>query len=237
MTEIIGLIPARGGSKGIPKKNIRDLAGKPLIAWTIGTALKSKVCSRLIVTTEDPEIMNISREWGAEVPFIRPKHLAGDATTSIAVIHHAIEYLLKEGAKESDYILLLQPTSPLRNEGDIKNVIEIGRSKHAVAVLSVTESPYHPCKMHLITTHGVLKRFVKNNSADNVPRQNLPKVYAENGAVYLNRISSLLEEKTLIPENKTHPYIMPFERSIDIDTLWDFYLAELILKDQKNIRH
>jgi len=234
MTEIIGLIPARAGSKGIPGKNIKILSGKPLIAWTIEAALRSKTCSRLIVSTESETVKKISQEWGAEVPFIRPQHLASDTTTSISVINHAIEYLLNEGFKESDYILLLQPTSPLRNEVDIQNAITIGQSKHAIAVISVTEPQYHPCKTHIITPQGVLQRFFKNHS-DNERRQNLPTTYAENGAIYLNRISSLTEEQTFIPENKTHPYIMPPERSIDIDTPWDLHLAELILKDQKEV--
>lgn len=225
MTEIIGLIPARGGSKGIPGKNTKNLSGKPLIAWTIEAALKSKVCSRLIVSTDSQEIKKIAQDFGAEVPFIRPKHLASDTATSISVINHAIEYLRNEGIKESDYILLLQPTSPLRNEEDIQNVITIGQSKYAVAVISVTESHYHPCKTHMITPQGVLQRFFKNNS-DNERRQDLPIVYAENGAIYLNRISSLVEEQTFIPENKTYPYILPPERSIDIDTSWDLYLAD-----------
>jgi CMP-N,N'-diacetyllegionaminic acid synthase len=231
MTEIIGLIPARGGSKGIPGKNMCVLAGKPLIAWTIETALNSKACSRLIVSTDSQDIKRIAQDWGADVPFIRPDHLANDTATSISVVNHAIEFLRNEGTKESDYILLLQPTSPLRKEVDIQNVIDIGLSKDAVAVMSVTEPTYHPCKTHVITPQGVLQRFFKNNS-DNERRQDLPLVYAENGAVYLNRISSLIKEQTFIPENKTYPYIMPRERSIDVDTFWDLYLAELILKDQ-----
>jgi CMP-N,N'-diacetyllegionaminic acid synthase len=231
MVEIIGLIPAREGSKGIPGKNIRDLAGKPLIAWTIETALNSKACSRLIVSTDSQDIKTIAQDWGAEVPFIRPDHLANDTATSISVVNHAIEFLRNDGTKESDYILLLQPTSPLRKEEDIQKVIDIGQLKDAVAVISVTEPSYHPCKTHMITPKGVLQRFFKNNS-DNERRQDLPLAYAENGAVYLNRISSLTKEQTFIPKNKTYPYIMPPERSIDVDTLWDLYLAELILKDQ-----
>ena len=233
MTEIIGLIPARGESKGIPGKNIKRLAGKPLIAWTIETALNSKACSRLIVSTDSQVIRKISEDWGAEVPFIRPKQLASDTATSIAVVNHSIEYLRNEGINESDYLLLLQPTSPLRNEEDILKVIEIRQLKHAEAVISVTEPQYHPYKTHIITQKGILKRIFKANY-DNERRQDLPLTYAENGAIYLNSISSLLKKQTFIPENLTHPYIMPIERSIDIDTPWDFYLAELILKDQNN---
>ena len=232
--KIIAIIPARGGSKGLPGKNIRDLAGKPLIAWTIETALNSKACSRLIVSTDSQDIKKIAQDWGAEVPFIRPKPLASDTATSISVVNHAIKYLQNDGIKETDYMLLLQPTSPLRTGVDIQNAIDLGKSKQAVAVISVTESNYHPCKTHLITQQGVLQKFFKNSS-DNERRQDLPLTYAENGAIYLNRISSLLEEQMFIPENKTHPYIMPPERSIDIDTPWDLYVADLILKDPKII--
>lgn len=235
MTQIIGLITARGGSKGIPGKNIKNLAGKPLIAWTIEAALNSKTCSRLIVSTDSQDIKKIALDWGAEVPFIRPEVLSGDTTDSISVAHHAIHYLMSEGIQESDYILLLQPTSPLRDEEDIKNVVTIGQSQQAESVMSITECPYNPYKTHIISPKGLLSRFI-TNTYDNVPRQNLPLIYVENGAVYLNKISSLLEKKTFIPENKTLPYIMPIERSLDIDTHWDLYLAELILRDkQKNI--
>lgn len=229
---IIGLIPARGGSKGIPGKNIKNLAGKPLIAWTIEAALNSKTCSRLIVSTDNLDIKKIAQDWGAEVPFIRPENLSGDTVESILVAHHAINYLLSEGMQKSDYILLLQPTSPLRDEQDIKNVIDIGQLQQAEAVMSVTECPYNPYKTHTISHQGVLQRFI-TKTFDNVPRQNLPSVYVENGAVYLNRISSLIEKKTFIPENKTVPYIMPLDRSLDIDTPWDLYLAELILHEKQ----
>lgn len=232
---IIGLIPARGGSKEIPGKNIKNLAGKPLIAWTIEAALNNKICSRLIVSTDDQDIKKIAQNWGADVPFIRPKTLASDTATAISVVYHAIEYLQNDGIKESDYILLLQPTSPLRTGEDIKNAIDLGKSKQAVAVISVTVPPYHPCKTHMITHQGILQRFFVNNS-DNERRQDLPPAYAENGAIYFNKISSLLEEKTFLPENKTHAYIMPPERSIDIDTLWDFWLVEQILNNQKIIQ-
>lgn len=236
MNRIIGIIPARGGSKGIPEKNIRDLAGKPLIAWTIEAALKSNVCSRIIVSTDNQKIMDVARHWGAEVPFIRPDHLSTDTSTSVSVIQHAIDFLFSEGIQESDYILLLQPTSPLREDTDIKNVVDIARSKHAEAVVSVTESHFHPQKALIITHQGNLQRYF-TNKYDNVRRQDIPPAYAENGAVYLNRISTFLKEKTFLPQNKTTPYIMPPERSMDIDTLWDLRLAELIINMKSDKNH
>lgn len=231
MVKIIGLITARGGSKGVPGKNIKELVGKPLIAWTIESALNSRVCSKLIVSSDDNEILNVAREWGAEVPFIRPPHLAGDKTTSIEVIFHAIEYLQDEGFKESDYILLLQPTSPLRTVDDIKNAINIAKLKQADAVVSVIDAPSHPFMVKKINPDGILNSFFKNDF-NNGRRQDLPSAYALNGAIYLNKISSLLKEKTFLPENKTYAYLMPPERSIDIDTLWDFHLSKLIIEDR-----
>ena len=232
MKDIIGIIPARGGSKGIPGKNIRNLAGKPLISWTIETALNSKACSRLIVSTDNQNIVKIAQDWGAEVPFIRPEYLSGDTAESISLVHHAIEYLLDEGIKKSDYILLLQPTSPLRIAKDILNSIDIAQSKNAFAVVSVTDSPSHPYLTKKITKDGILEDFIIGNF-DNMRRQDMPPAYALNGAIYLNKISSLLEEKTFLPKNKTVPYIMPLDRSLDIDTQWDLHLADLILRDKQ----
>ena len=236
MNSILALIPARGGSKGIPEKNTRDLAGKPLIAWTIETALNSNVCSKIVVTTENQKIIAIAQDWGAEVPFIRPEHLSGDEATSISVVQHAIEYFLTIGFDKSDYILLLQPTSPLRATEDIKNAVDIAQSKQADAVVSVTDAPSHPYLTKKIKPTGMLQSFF-DEKFDNIRRQDLPPAYALNGAIYLNRISSLIEEKTFLPENKTYAYIMPPERSIDIDTPWDLRLAELIITDQKISLH
>jgi len=236
MNSILALIPARGGSKGIPEKNTRDLAGKPLIAWTIETALNSNVCSKIVVTTENQKIIAIAQDWGAEVPFIRPEHLSGDEATSISVVQHAIEYFLTIGFDKSDYILLLQPTSPLRATEDIKNAVDIAQSKQADAVVSVTDAPSHPYLTKKINPTGMLQSFF-DEKFDNIRRQDLPPAYALNGAIYLNRISSLIEEKTFLPENKTYGYIMPPERSIDIDTPWDLRLAELIITDQKISLH
>jgi CMP-N,N'-diacetyllegionaminic acid synthase len=233
MTKIIGLIPARGGSKGIPGKNIKELAGKPLIAWTIEAALDSKILARILVSTDDEKIANVAREWGAEVSFMRPEYLSVDNSTSISVVHHAIQYLFEEGIHGSDYLLLLQPTSPLRIGKDIISAIDIAKLKDAAAVVSVTDSPIHPYLTKKITKEGVLENFIIGNF-DNMRRQDMPAAYALNGAIYLNKISSLHERETFIPENETHPYIMPADRSIDIDTVWDFYLAELVLRDRQN---
>jgi CMP-N-acetylneuraminic acid synthetase len=191
MAEIIGLITARGGSKRLPGKNIKTLAGKPMIAWTIEAAEESKQCSRIIVSTEDDKIAYVSSQWGAEV-LTRPKALAKDDTLSIDVIVHAINEL---GLGNADYILLLQPTSPLRTSGDIKNAVRMMRDTNAVAVVSATGTELKP-----------------------------------NGAIYLNRVDSLLTDRTFYPEGKTVWYSMPPERSVDVDEQWQFDTAECFLK-------
>ena len=225
---ILGLIPARGGSKGIPGKNIKYLAGKPLIAWTIESALKSKTCSRLIVTTDDEKIARVAREWGADVPFIRPKILATDTSTSISVVEHALIWLEENEQNFPEYIMLLQPTSPLRTRADICNCVDIARTKKAIAVVSVCEANPHPYIVKKISETGTLENFIPMEKVYD-RRQDMPLAYALNGAIYLNRCDSLLSTHSFTPEG-TLAYIMPKERSIDIDSPVDFQIAEFLLQ-------
>jgi CMP-N,N'-diacetyllegionaminic acid synthase len=231
MSKIIALIPARGGSKGVRRKNIRQLAGKPLIEWTIGEALRCPSISRLIVSTDDEEIAQVARGLGAEVPFLRPPGIALDTTAMIEVALHALHWI--EGAEGSlpEYLLLLQPTSPFRTVYDIEAVLGIARQNQPPAVVSVVEAKHHPYLTKTVTSGGTLADFVEHNFAY-TRRQDLPPAYCTNGALYLNRPESLLQDRTFLP-NGTYPYIMPPERSLDIDSPWDFSLAELLLSDQK----
>jgi CMP-N,N'-diacetyllegionaminic acid synthase len=228
---IIGLITARGGSKSIPEKNIKPLAGKPLIAWTIEAALRCKELSRLIVSTDDEKIAEVARHWGAEVPFMRPVELAQDDSSHISVVLHAIQWLKEKEGFCPDYIMLLQPTSPFRTAEDIMKIIQLAKDRHAIAVISVCEAARHPYKTYKIIEDGTLEYFIPSNIAYKY-RQTLPKVYEENGAIYLNKRISLLRDQTFMPEG-TIPYIMPQERSQDIDTLWDFYIADLVMGNRK----
>lgn len=228
--EIIGLITARGGSKGIPGKNIKPLVGKPLIAWTIQAALESSVLDRVIVSTNDDKIAQISREYGAEVPFIRPKRLANDDSPHIDTIIHAINWLKTHDNYFPEYIMLLQPTSPLRTNEDIDKVIDLAIGKDADGIVSVSVSPTHPYKVKQIDKNGRLIDFV-DTPKGYLPRQSLPVAYFENGAIYLTKTEIILKQRTFYPEC-TFPYIMPFERSLDIDTPWDFYLGNLVLQDK-----
>jgi CMP-N,N'-diacetyllegionaminic acid synthase len=227
---IIGLITARGGSKSIPGKNIKPLAGKPLIAWTIEVALQCKELSRLIVSTDNKKIAEVARQWGAEVPFIRPAELAQDDSSHIAVVLHAIHWLKEKEGFCPDYIMLLQPTSPFRTVEDMLKAIKLAKDQHAVAVISVCEAAKHPYKTYKIIENGTLEYFISSN-IEYKYRQALPKVYEENGAIYLNECLSLRQDKTFLPQGAI-AYVMPQERSLDVDTPWDFYVADLVLRNQ-----
>lgn len=227
---IVGLIPARGGSKTIPHKNIKPLAGKPLIAWTIEAAKSCRALSRLIVSTDDPQIAEVAQQWGAEVPFLRPAELAGDAASSLAVVLHLIQWLEEHESVVPEYILLLQPTSPFRTTEDIDAAIDLATTRRVDAVVSVCEAETHPFLCKRIGEDGRLGDYV-NTNLESLRRQDLPPAYQLNGAIYINRCRSLRQERTFLPKD-TLPYPMPLERSSDLDTPWDWHLAELILKDK-----
>ncbi len=230
---VLGLITARGGSKGIPKKNIIPLASKPLIAWSIEVAKKSQGIERVIVSTDDEEIACVAKSWGADVPFIRPDFLAQDDSQHIDVVIHAIKWLKENQNYVSDYIMLLQPTSPLRTVNDINIAIEIAKRRNADSVISVCESPAHPFKIRKISRKGILTDFVEKPDGY-LRRQDCPTTYLENGAIYLVKRGIVMNNRTLYPEN-TCPYIMKAKYSIDIDTQWDLHLAKILLEDDNQI--
>lgn len=215
---ILAVIPARGGSKGVPRKNIRDLAGKPLIAWTIEAGKQSTFIDRLILTSEDPEIIEVAKQFGCEVPFVRPMALAADSTPGIDPILHALEQ-----CKGYDYVVLLQPTSPLRTAADIDAAIELMLEKNADFCVSVTEPEASPYWMYNLDDEGKLKPLLEQEKFA-VRRQDLPKAFALNGAVYIARTDKLKETKSFLTD-KTVAYVMPRERSFDIDTEIDFQLC------------
>lgn len=232
MGSIIALITARGGSKGLPRKNILPLAGKPLIAWSIEAALASPGVERVIVSTDDEEIARVSREWGAEVPFMRPAELASDTASHVDVVEHAIRWLEASGKSELEYLLLLQPTSPLRTAADIEGIIELVTGSNPPAAISVYEVTDHPYYALRLLGNGTLSDFLPGQPGQAYPRrQDLPPAYITNGALYIVRPDMFLKERTFTPPG-TLAFIMPAQRSLDIDTEWDFYLANLILTDK-----
>jgi len=223
--EIIALIPARGGSKGIPKKNIKNLRGKPLISYSIGPAKKTKYINKVVVSTEDKEIAEISREYGAEI-IERPKELAKDESSTIDAILHALEVLKAENYNP-DIIILLQPTSPLRNAEDIDSAIELFLNSDCESVVSVREVGHSPYWCFEIED-GYLKSLFGDEYL-RMRRQELEKVYMPNGAIYISTPENLRKYKGFYCL-RTIPYIMPPERSIDIDNEIDLMLAELLMK-------
>jgi len=220
---IVGLVTARGGSKELPRKNVLPLSGKPLLAWTIEAARQASSVGRLLISTDDLEIAEVGREYGAEVPFMRPAKLAADDTPHTDVVLHALDALEAEGTI-SDYILVLQPTSPLRTARDIDQAVELARRRSANAVVSVTSARHHPAIFKNIDDAGSLSPILPPPDAG-TRRQDAGHVVVPNGAIYLIRPEVLRETGTLLPEGAIG-FPMPAERSIDIDTEWDFRVAE-----------
>ena len=218
---LLALIPARGGSKGIPGKNMRLLGGIPLIAHTIKTAQRVSEITRIVVSTDDDEIAAVARQWRAEVPFMRPKELARDDTPGIEPALHALEKI-----PDASEILLLQPTSPLRTSADIEGIISYKKQKKCQSVVSVCISEKHPQWMFQLGQGGFLQPLMAAPDTD--CRQDLDPAYVLNGAMYLCDRIWLQEHRNFVGPG-TMGYSMPLERSVDIDTPLDWLWAETLL--------
>ncbi len=223
---LVAIVTARGGSKGIPGKNIIPLAGKPLIAYSIEAALGCECVSSVIVTTDDAGIANVSRACGARV-IDRPKTLATATARSEDVVRHVLESMAQEEGLPESFVLL-QPTSPLRNAGHLREAVTLYHREQASCLISVTEVEHHPYK-NLRLERGLLKPLfeVKHLSA---PRQTLPQTYRQNGAVYIMNSRLFLQSDTFFVE-PVLPFIMDWSNSVDIDEPRDLVLAEQLLRD------
>ena len=229
---VLAVIPARGGSKGVPRKNIRDLCGKPVIAWTIETALAAgDVLHRVIVSTDDAEIAEAARASGAEVPFTRPAELATDTAPGLSVIQHAVAFVEEEEEKPVDWVLVLQPTAPFRNADDISESLRLAREGGCDSVISVTRVlAEHPILMKKIKDDRLLPYCIEEK--EGTRRQDYdPPAYIRNGAIYLTRRDVLMESNSIWGE-VVRPYVMPEERSYDIDSERDFKLVELVMRER-----
>jgi N-acylneuraminate cytidylyltransferase/CMP-N,N'-diacetyllegionaminic acid synthase len=224
MKKILVIIPARGGSKGLKDKNIKLLNNKPLIAWTIEAAKGSKYIDKVIVSTDNIKIAEIAKEYGAEVPFIRPDELSGDKASSIDVILHAMNYMNENLDYKADYIMLLQCTSPLRTTVHIDEAVEKFIASDAESLVSTTEleHPIFWCKK--INDDGYLESFIKYDDTKQYRRQEFETLYRLNGAIYISKWQYVLNNKRLISDYAV-PYIMDKKSSIDIDNIDDFNLA------------
>jgi CMP-N,N'-diacetyllegionaminic acid synthase len=219
---VLGVIPARGGSKGIPRKNIRPFSGKALIIWSIDAALQSGALDAVVVSTDDEEIAAVAREAGAAVPFMRPAELATDESPTIDTVLHALDRM-----PAFDEVMLLQPTSPLRSSGDIAACISLARARRAPSVVAVSQADPHPYWMYELGPDGRLKAVVDRPAVTR--RQDLPDVYAVNGALYYARADWLRASGAFITGDSV-AYVMPAERSVDVDTDADWRFAEWTLE-------
>jgi CMP-N,N'-diacetyllegionaminic acid synthase len=226
---ILAIIPARAGSKGLPGKNIKDLNGKPLIAYTIEEAFKSKYINRVVVSTNDKDIAGISTQLNAEVPFLRPAELSSDHSPTIDTVVYTVNRLKEEDDYFPEYICLLQCTTPLKTACHIDGAIEKLFSSGMDGVVSVCETEAHPYWMQVFKNDRL--EFFLEQEKKILRRQDLPPIYRFNGAIWVIKTKVLLEENSLIVKNQTG-YIMPIEDSIDIDNMMDFKFAELLIKER-----
>lgn len=227
MERIIAIIPARSGSKGIKDKNIKLLNGKPLMAYTIEAAIKSGVFTDVLVSTDSLKYKEIAEQYGAWVPFLRTDDLSKDETSANDVIVDVLN-TLKQIGKEYDSFMFLQPTSPLRDEKDIKKAVEIFCEKSANAVVSMCECENSPLLTRKLNENMCLDGFLSD--LDKVRRQDLGKYYRLNGAIYMAKVDYFLSHKDFYKKN-SHAYIMEKRKSIDIDDMDDLKLAEIYIKE------
>jgi len=219
---IVAIIPARGGSKGVPRKNIKPLCGRPLISYIIDTALETKEIDRVIVSTEDPEIARVSAEYGAEIPFIRPEKLAKDETPTLPVLQHAVKYMEDTEGYSPDAVLLVYPTSPLLRSKRLSETIKIYKGGNYDSVISVTEDLSH----YWIKRNNSFERFYPEIITN---RQYAVPLYKENGAVYLTSRQVIMDECEVVGSNVSF-LIMDDRESVDIDDFFDFELVEYMIK-------
>ncbi len=226
--KILGVITARGGSKGIPRKNIKDLGGKPLIAYTIEACKDSKLITHLILSSDDKEIINVARQYNVDVPFVRPKELAEDTTKHLPVLQHAVQFMEDKLGIKFDYVVNLQPTSPFRLPEDVDGCIEKLSETNADSALAMVEvDDNHPIKMKKIVDGRVLPFSVPE--PEGMRRQEFPPAYKRSGAVYVFQRNNLLEKNREYGDDLV-AYIVPKERSIDIDNELDWIKAEYMIK-------
>ncbi len=223
--KILAIIPARGGSKGIPNKNIIDIGGNPLIKYTIDAALESKMLTHCVVSTDSDAISDVAKSCGAMVPFRRPDNLSDDKALSLPVMQHAVDFMESDQGLLYDIVVMLQPTTPLRQAKDIDNAIKLLFDTNADSVISVVDvEGHHPLRMKRVID-GRLVNYIDQGHEDMRPRQELPPVYIRNGAIYATRRDILMKKDSFTGAD-SRAYVMPSDRSVNIDTHEDLLLAK-----------
>lgn len=223
----IAIIPARGGSKGLKDKNIMLLCGKPLLAYSIEAAIKSNIFDEIMVSTDSVQYADLAQKHGAKVPFLRSRELAADQASSWDTVREVLSKY-KASGKIFDTICLLQPTSPLRESADINNAYMLYELKKAKTVISVCETEHSPLWENELPDSLSMEHFIKSDC--NIPRQSLPVFYRINGAIYITDTENIINNVDIY--KNSYAYIMPGERSVDIDTKLDFCIAEAIKRKQ-----
>ncbi|EMI0451314.1 acylneuraminate cytidylyltransferase family protein [Acinetobacter baumannii] len=226
---VTALIPARGGSKRLPRKNIKLLVDKPLIVWSIEVAKTSKYIDRVIVSTDDEEIKQVSEQYGAEVPFLRPEHLSNDQASSFDVIKHAISFLKLN--QPNELIVLLQPTSPLRLVSELDAALEFFIAKKAQGVVSISETEHSPMWSNTLPENGCMSDFIRPE-VQGKRSQDLPKFFRLNGSIYIYETLCLLEQSKIFFNENVYGFETSLKTAIDIDTDLDFLIAETIMKNR-----
>lgn len=227
MTGALAIVPARGGSRGIPRKNLARLAGRTLLDWTLQCAHGAESIERVLVTTDCARIAGAARRAGAEVPFLRPAALARDDTPGIESVLHALDWLARNQDYRPEWVVLLQPTSPLRTSADVDAALESVQRQGASAIVSVAPAASHPCWSRRIDAEGRLQPYLDTPTPPR--RQELPAAFALNGAIYASRREALLERRGFEgPDTRAYP--MPKDRSVDVDEPFDLEVAELLLR-------
>jgi CMP-N-acetylneuraminic acid synthetase len=231
LSAVLGLIPARGGSRGIPRKNIAPVGGRPLLAYTCDAALGSRRLTRVVLSTDDDEIAAVGRACGVEVPFRRPAELAQAETPSVPVVLHAVRWLREHDGWETDIVVLLQPTSPLRQARHIDEALERMEATGADTVVSVVPVPHRfsPYSIGAIQDGWLRDFWEQPVPFDRFRRQDLPVLYARNGPAVLATHTRVLLERHSLFGDRVLPYVMSEEDSVDIDTRFDLCLAEWLL--------
>tara|TARA_B100000945_G_scaffold321406_1_gene335755 strand:+ start:1662 stop:2393 length:732 start_codon:yes stop_codon:yes gene_type:complete len=231
---VLGIILARGGSKAIPRKNIKDINGHPLIAYTIYEALKSKYLDRLVVSSDDDEIRSISEEYGAEAPFSRPKDLSGDKAKPVECNLHATKWIEDDEGKKYDYVVELLVTNPFKTSVDIDNVIEKQVYTDADSVIAVMPlEDHHPIRIKKIVD-GKIRDFILPEVPESRRQDLKPKAYIRNGSIYSMR-RDMLEKGIRYGTDNSLAYIMPRERTVNIDEPMDFIIADYLMKKENRI--
>lgn len=225
---ILALVPARSGSKRLPGKNTLIFNGKPLLAWSIEHAKRSQFIDLIVVSTDSKKIAKTAKKFNAEAPFLRPKKISGTSSKTVDVIFHAVDFLNSKGLF-FDYIILLQPTSPLRAEYDIDEAIKLFFNKKAQSVISVCKVEHNPSWSATLTKSLSMKNFINTNILYK-RKHGLPGFYRINGSIYFSSVNYLRKNKGFLGDG-TIAYLMPKERSIDIDDEIDFMTAELLVKN------